>query len=247
MDVPQFSRLIQVALTLGNFDTDTVTRIVTAASTHWDPTTMTIPAIQGVVDAIVKHTHSVRSAKAPAPLIAAPVANVRLDDGEIKEILAPAVRMAVDACLPPFDRTTTVASWGPVLQQMLLNPDTIITSQKTCNKVRELGTEFRTKTPLTFAAISNGPITRPTEAACAAAIKWTLEQYSTRFVRQYLYKVCESALQHARAHNSSVPAVMLNQVLQGLGETTFIFADIPITSTNTAPKPATAKRPRGKK
>lgn len=247
MNANLFARLLQMSLTIAEFDTANITRIVTVASGHWDTTTMTLPEIQNVVDQIVQHAHRVRIANAPAPLIAHTVANVRLGDEDILAILRPAVRSGIDACLPVSDQSTTVASWGITLQQMILNPEAIITSQKTCVNVRKIGTEFRTKTPLTFAAIAHGPITRPATNAVAAAIKWTVDQYATRLVRQYLYKVCEGALQNARAHNSSIPAVLLNSVLSGLGETTYITSDIPITNTTSAnptPKSANGKRPR---
>ena len=112
MNANLFARLLQMSLTIAEFDTANITRIVTVASGHWDTTTMTLPEIQNVVDQIVQHAHRVRIANAPAPLIAHTVANVRLGDEDILAILRPAVRSCIDACLPVSDQSTTVASWG---------------------------------------------------------------------------------------------------------------------------------------
>ena len=67
----------------------------------------------------------------------------------------------------------TAMVWGDPLVRLLLNPELIIPSIMTCNTIRLIRTEFRNKSPLTFAAIAHGPIPRPHENTVAVAIKWT--------------------------------------------------------------------------
>ena len=221
-----FAAALKIALLLAHVPLDHVDQIVQDATAAIDFATTTQVMLMNYMTYVVAQAHTLNPAPAPAIV----PAQQRVTEVQVKLILQPVVKAAIEACSPPFNAATWVAHWGPPVVTLVTAPGTIITSVRTVERIQLICADLRKKAPLTTAAICAGPIPRPAEAATAAAIAFVLKAYFVRLVRQYLYKVGEDALQANRAFSSTVPAALLDKILADLGEQTYVAHDIPAGS-----------------
>ena len=228
--VASFSGTLKMALLLQRVLPARADAIVLAASAAFDLTQANRAKTMAFITQIVQQS------TVPVVQAAVPTGTQRLTDGQVRLILGPVVRAAIDECAPPFCQVAFVAVWGAPIITLVLDPKMIIFSVRTVERITEIGKELRKRAPITCAAICTGPIPRPADGAIAAAITYVLGAYFARLVRQYLYKVTEEALQAQRAFSSVVPAALLNRILTDLGEPIYVTADIPVGPKNTPAK-----------